>query len=165
LFRWLRGLFRGGREDAALEARAEVGSLRLELEEKERALERLGQELERRRREEGQRVARELEDRWQALLSDLSSPLSLLLTQAQLLERGIQVPPQEVARMVGFLGRVLSDHGLEVEGRVGERVSFDPSRHDPGSSSSPAPGEEVVVRTVGLCFRGRVLKKAGVERE
>ena len=165
MLRWLRGLFPGGRGEALLEARRELGSLRLELEEKEKALERLARELEKRRREESERVSGELDARWEAVLADLSSPLSLLLTQAQLLERGIQVPPREVARVAGFLERVLSDHGLEVEGRVGERVSFDPSRHEPGESSSPAPGEEVVVKTVGLSFRGRVLRKARVERE
>ncbi len=159
MLRWLRGLF-----PEALKARAELGSLRLELEEKERALERLTQELERRREEESRRVARELEARWEAILSDLSSPLSLLLTQLQLLERGLPIPPQEVVRMGGFLSRVLADHGLEVEGRVGERVPFDPSRHEPGGSFHPAPGEEVVVNAVGLSFRGRVLRKAGVER-
>jgi molecular chaperone GrpE (heat shock protein) len=63
------------------------------------------------------------------------------------------------------LVRALEDNGLTVEGSVGERVPFDPDHHEPLSADvSLQAGQMVVVRFVGVAYRGKLLRKAGVEQ-
>jgi hypothetical protein len=66
-----------------------------------------------------------------------------------------------VKRMV----RVLEDHGMKLEGQVGDVVPFDPDQHEPLSAEvSIVRGEQVVVRFRGISHKGVLLRKAGIEK-
>jgi molecular chaperone GrpE (heat shock protein) len=89
-----------------------------------------------------------------------------LLTQADLLERdGKPIQAQDVLTVARRLVRVLEDHGLTLEGSVGETLPFDPNRHEPLSAEAALqPGEPAVIKFVGASYGGKVLKKSGVAR-
>ena len=172
MWRWSKPWFRPPRDVAAqpdqglLENERTAQSFRLELEEKNRLIANLTQELERQRKSEEARLAEAVQAQLERLLTDAAAPVAHLLTQAHLLEvQGTPVQAQDVLGVAQRLVRVLEDGGLAVEGRVSQTLSFDPHRHEPLSNEvSLTPGESVVVRFVGLTYRGKILRKAGVER-
>ena len=58
----------------------------------------------------------------------------------------------------------LSSEPPVAEGHIGETVAFDPNRHELlGSDIALTPGQSAVVRIVGASYRGKVLRKVGVE--
>ena len=101
------------------------------------------------------------------LLADTATPVSQLLTQAHLLEEeGKPVQATDVLAVAKRLVRVLEDHGLTMEGKVGEIVLFNPDRHEPLGAATEvaiAVGQPVTVRFVGTAYRGKLLCRAGVE--
>lgn len=170
--RWLRGLL--GSEPKSPDASGtgatgdgpEVAGLRLELRERERDVAALKAELERRRAGEESRLSEAAALQWERLVTDAAGPVAQLLTQAHLLEAEEKpVQARDVLAVARRLVRVLQEAGLGVEEEVGRRVSFDPNRHEALSSEARlAPGEEVEVRVVGISYRGRVLRRAGVRK-
>jgi molecular chaperone GrpE (heat shock protein) len=55
--------------------------------------------------------------------------------------------------------------GLEPIAEFGKEVSFDPHMYEPlAADRSFSAGESVVVRFVGYRYKGRILRKALVER-
>ncbi|MFP4346189.1 MAG: nucleotide exchange factor GrpE [Anaerolineales bacterium] len=151
-----------GAEIVALER--EVQSLRLDLQEQRALAERLKQELERARDSAGTEVAQQVQARIERLLAAAGAPVAQLQTQAHLLEEGQPVRGRDVMAVAQRLVRVLEDQGLTLEGSVGERVPFDPNRHEPLSTGvALQPGQPVIVRFVGIGYQGRLLRKAGVE--
>lgn len=165
---WLARLI--GKEPAhkeALDSEREAQSMRLELEEQERKIEELGRELDRLRRNAVARTGDAVRGQMERLLTDTATPVSQLLTQAHLLEtEGKPVQTKDVLAVAKRLVRVLEDNGLTLEGRVGEIVSFNPDRHEPLSAatgSAAAAERPVSVRFVGTSYRGKVLRKAGVQ--
>jgi molecular chaperone GrpE (heat shock protein) len=170
VFQWLRRRFGRPREEAGepegrtVDLQRDVQALRLELQERDRALAALKGELERLRRGEGERVAAAARVEWERLLAAAAAPVAQLLTQAHLLEaEGKPVQARDVLAVARRLVRLLEDEGLAAEGRVGEAVAFDPDRHEPlGGDFRPQRGEPAVVRVLGVSWRGRVLQRAGV---
>jgi molecular chaperone GrpE (heat shock protein) len=78
---------------------------------------------------------------------------------------GHPVQAKDVMVVAKRLVRVLEDNGLKLAGNVGETVRFDPNHHEPLSAgASPKQGEHVVVRFVGVAYRGKLLRKAGIEK-
>lgn len=144
----------------------EAQGLRLDLQEKERAVANLTSELERLRSSEVARINEAAQAQMEQLLTDLASPVAQLLTQAHLLEvEGKPVQVKDVLTVARRLVRVLEDEGLTLEGKVGETVSFDPNHHEPLSGNiSLTSGQNVVIRFVGITLQGKVLRKAGVEK-
>jgi molecular chaperone GrpE (heat shock protein) len=152
-------------DDADLPAlRREVQSQRLELAERERVLANLKSEMERLRRGEGERIAAAVQTQVERLLSSAAAPVAQLLTQAHLLEvEGKPVEARDVLAVARRLLRVLEDEGLALEGSVSATVAFDPNRHEPlSSATSLTAGQSAVIRFVGVAYRGKVLRKAGV---
>jgi molecular chaperone GrpE (heat shock protein) len=147
-----------------MELEREAQSLRLDLEEQERLAANLREELTHQRAVASARVAEAVQAQVAGLLSDAATPIAQLLTQAHLLEvEGKPVQAGDVLAVAKRLVRTLEDNGLDLEGQVGQRVSFDPNRHEPLSAdASPAPGQPVVVRFVGVAYQGQLLRKAGV---
>lgn len=137
--------------------------LRLELEEERRALERARGELVRQR--ERERVAEAARGQVERLLAGAASPAAQLLTQAHLVEaEGRPVAVGDVLAVALRLVGALEAEGLERVGRVGERAVFDLVLHEPlGEGAGLAAGSAVVVRFVGVGYRGVTLRKAGVE--
>jgi molecular chaperone GrpE (heat shock protein) len=145
--------------------RREVQSQRLELAERDRALANLKSELERLRRGEGDRIAAAVQAQVERLLAGAAAPVAQLLTQAHLLEMdGKPVPATDVLAVARRLVRALQEEGLTLEGQVSATVAFDPNRHEPLSSATRlTPGQSARIRFVGVAYRGKVLRKAGVE--
>jgi molecular chaperone GrpE (heat shock protein) len=168
---WLQRLL-GRTEDGGTDAERllalERGAqeLRLRLKEANDQLAALREECERLRAGEAARVADAVRDRLERVLTDAAGPAAQLVTQAHLLEaEGKPVQARDVLAVARRLVRVLEGEGLTLEGRVGERAAFDPARHAPLGGDAVAPGQPVVVRFVGVSCRGRVLRKAGVDKE
>jgi molecular chaperone GrpE (heat shock protein) len=151
-------------EGAALELQREAQALRLELQERDRALAALRADVERLRRGEQERVAAAVQVERERLLVAAAAPVAQLLTQAHLLEvEGKPVQARDVLAVARRLVRLLEDEGLAPEGRIGEAVGFDPDRHEPlGGDFNPRRGEAVVVHVPGVNWRGKVLQRAGV---
>lgn len=111
-----------------------------------------------------------------ALISEIAVPLSDLATLIGLAEEGrAAVSVEDMLAAARRLVNACGKHGIALEGQVGERRPFDPERHEALTDAdalldlllSPAeellPGQPVVVRCVGVAYRGKSLRKAGVE--
>ena len=142
-------------------------SLRLQLDERARAVERLSGDLERLRREQDARVEERVASQLERLMGDLAGPLSQLHTQNHLVaNKGVNLSASDVLAVARQIERIAAGHGLTLECAPGETASFDPDRHEAlSSSAAPSPGETVIVRFAGAAFNGRVVHKAGVEKE
>jgi len=171
MWAWLSRLL--GRESQAagssadeplLKAEREVQELRLVVQEHEAQTETLRAELQRARAGEAARLSDAVEERVERLLASVSAPVAQLTTQAHLLEaEGKPVEARDVLAIAKRLVGALVDAGLTLEGVVGESASFDPDRDELLSGSAPPPGDSVIVRFPGCSYRGRMLKKTGVE--
>ncbi|HKQ72793.1 MAG TPA: hypothetical protein VJ810_03630 [Blastocatellia bacterium] len=153
--------------DRALALEREAQGLRLEMQERERLASSLKNELERQRNGESARIAEAVQSRIEKLMADMAAPVAQLLTQARLLEiEGKPVQARDVLVVAKRMVRALEDEGLTLEGGVGETLSFDPNRHEPlGGQATLTPGQTVVVRFAGVSYRGRLIRKAGVEKQ
>jgi molecular chaperone GrpE (heat shock protein) len=165
VLRLLRRWFRRptAADGPALSREREAQALHLELQERDRVIAALRADLERLRRGEGERVAAAVQAERERLLTDAAAPVAQLLTQAHLLEvEGKELQARDVLAVARRLVRLLEGEGLTPEGRIGAEVAFDPDRHEPLGDFAPRPGQTVIVRIVGVSWRGRVLCKAAV---
>jgi molecular chaperone GrpE (heat shock protein) len=165
--KWLDTLLaRLSPDEQLLALEREAQNLRLELEERDQLLANLHIELERQRSGASARVTESVQAQIEQLLTEAAAPVAQLLTQAHLLEvEGRPVQARDILAVAKRLVRAFEDHGLTLEGSVGQTVPFDPDRHEPLSGGAyPDPGQPVVVRFVGVAYRGKLLRKAGVEQ-
>ena len=148
-------------EEQVIELERELQSLRLELEEQRRGAAKLKQELERQRGGETQRQAAA---QVEAMLLDAAAPVSQLQMQAHLLK--VEAKPVQAGDILAVatrLVRALEDHGLTLEGHVGDTVKYNPNQHELLSVDSAVEGgQQVVIRLVGISYKGKLLRKAGV---
>jgi molecular chaperone GrpE (heat shock protein) len=156
----------GGRSDEqVLRLERELGEARLELAQRDRSIERLRAEVGRVR----DAAAQDARERGQAnverLVVAIGAPLVQFMTQAHLHRTGLhEVRVGDVLDVGTRLVRSLREVGVDMVGKVGEAEPYDPDRHDPLSTAAvPVAGERIVVRVVGLSYRDRVVRKAGVE--
>lgn len=166
MLEWFAKLFgKKPTDESVAELEREAQSLRLELEERDRVVANLKGELERQRGSASAHVSEAVQVQVEGLLADVATPVAQLLTQAHLLEvEGQPVQARDVLAVAKRLVRTLEDNGLTLEGSVGESVPFDPDHHEPLSADAPLnPGQTVAVRFVGVAYRGKLLRKAGVE--
>jgi hypothetical protein len=167
---WLRGIFNrdksGNEADGSiLEAKRDAQTLKLELEDRERTISALRNELDHHRssdldaREAGAQLQIE------RLLSDAATPVAQLVTQAHLIEtEGKDVQARDVLAAAQRLIRCLEGAGMALEGCVGDTVAFDPNRHESlDSNKSIVRGEPVTIRLVGISHKGKIIRKAGVK--
>ena len=142
----------------------EIQNLRLELTDRNQLIDKLKQQLEQQRTSEKNNIDSAVQNQIELLLTDTAAPVTQLLTQAHLLDEGKPVQAKDVLLVAKRLILTLEDNGLTIVGQVGETVSFDSNLHEPLSASSEVnPGAEVVVRFTGVSYRGKVIRKAGVE--
>ncbi len=155
----------GGSHEALLTAQNGLQGVRLELGESERQVARLQAELERQKSGEQGRVDAASREAIEGLLAAAATPATQLLTQAFLLEHeGTAVQPRDILAVARRLVRALEDHGLQVVAAPGDLVAFDPCVFEPLAGGTLSDGERVVVRFPGAAYRGKVLRKAAVER-
>lgn len=152
-----------GLPEDTLVLQRQVQALRLDVAEREREIARLQADLGRTRVGADAAAQTQLA----ALMCDVATPAAQLLTQVYLLEQvGQDVSARDVLALAKRLLRALADHGLTVEGAVGDTVAFDPDRHAVlGPESAPRAGQPVIVRVPGIAYRGAILHKAGVEKK
>ena len=166
MWRWFKRLLKPRRRDEdLLTLERETQSLRLDLEEKERLAANLKGEIERLREGEDDRIIQAVGAKMEALITDAATPVVQLLTQAHLLETGKPIQAKDVLSVAMRLVRLLEDMGLEIGSKVGEMVDYDPTLHEPLGSETITPVESVVVKFVGIRYKGEVVRKATVARE
>jgi molecular chaperone GrpE (heat shock protein) len=164
---WLKQWFNpspAAADGQVLALQRELQHVRLELQEREQALIRLQQELERQRSGSSARLNEAVQVQLEQLLADAASPVAQLATQAHLLEvEGKPVRASDVLAVTKRLVRLLEDHGLALVGQAGQVVSFDPNQHEPLQSGvTLTTGQPVVIRFAGVTYQGKLLRKAGV---
>jgi molecular chaperone GrpE (heat shock protein) len=97
-------------------------------------------------------------------MQSAAAPAAQLALQAHLLEaEGKPVAARDMLAVARNLVRALETEGLLLEEKPGQRVAFDPNRHEPLSTETPiAVGQPALVKLPGLSFQGALLRKAGV---
>jgi molecular chaperone GrpE (heat shock protein) len=139
----------------------EFAEVRLELVDSRQAMNLFRKRIE----DMGSDTSVPVDDTLEALLEDLVSPLSQLRMQAALLESGRQISGGSVMALARQLVEALENAGLEPLGAFGREIPFDPQTCDPLAADMVFhPGETVVTRFIGYRYRGRILRKALVER-
>lgn len=147
-----------------LRRESELRRLRFELEESAAALLRARSDLAREREQAEDRAEEAIHAEVSRLLDTIGTPAVQLETLAHLHGSGSAQPGTGDVLDVGIrLVRGLEDFGVRRCGAVGERQPFDPVRHDPLGATAVEPGQPVVIRFVGLDYRSRIVRKAGVE--
>jgi molecular chaperone GrpE (heat shock protein) len=151
--------------DLMLALEKELQSLRLELEARDRRIGSLQHEIERLAERQEQVQAEVTAARMEGLFTEIASPASQLLTQADLLERqGKPVQAEDVLAIARRIIRMVERHGVKFEGQPGEQVIYDPALHTPlNQSGAPQPGQPVTIRFAGVFYRSKVIYKAVVE--
>jgi molecular chaperone GrpE (heat shock protein) len=98
----------------------------------------------------------------EALFDDLSAPLVQLFALDHLAQSK-PVQAQDVLAVAQRLNSTLRQHGLVLEGQIGEHLPFDPNRHTPLSTETAlVAGQPVTLRFPGVSYQGKLLQKAGV---
>ena len=148
-----------------LDLRSEVQKLKIEIQERDKTLARLKDDLSREREARTTQVAESIRDSMEKLMVNAASPVSQLVTQAHLLEsQDKPVQARDVISVSKRLIRVFEDAGMKTEGSIGEIASFDPNYHAPlAGDASIKIGDRVIIRLTGVSFNGRIIRKAGVE--
>lgn len=161
MLKWIKSLFSGQPE---VTSENEVQTLKLELAERDQRIAQLKADLERQRQQADARGVESVQAQLEQLFAEAATAVSQLQTQAHLLEaenRPIQA--RDVLTIAKRLVRVLEDNGMSLQNRVGEQVSFDPNLHEPLAGAAPRAGQPAIVRFTGVAFRGKLLRKSGVE--
>jgi hypothetical protein len=151
--------------ELALRKEKELQTLRMELDEAKHGNEVLKQEIERMRASQELSLGLALNNRMEALFTDLAGPASQILTQADLLEnRGKPVQARDILSVARRIVRALERNGAFFEGKLGEEVEFDPNRHTPIRSDRVyQSGQLVIVRFSGVSYQGKMIYKVMVE--
>jgi molecular chaperone GrpE len=169
--KWIEGLrkrqeLESPPKEGSLEQASEAQHLRIELEERERQLELLKNEVTRLRVSTQELTEAARSAQMERLLAESAAPVVQLMTQAYLLDvQGRPLQARDVLAVTRRLVQVLEEQGMQVVGKIGEIQPFDPDRHDPmASGHTIEPGTPVTIRFVGIAYRDHLLKKIGVER-
>jgi molecular chaperone GrpE (heat shock protein) len=154
-------------EDISPADQNELQTLRLELDESQRQIETLRQEVERLRIRQDELVNSQVSMRLEGLYTDLSAPASQILTQASLVEnQSRQVQAHDILTVAKRMVRMLERNGMIFEGKPGEHLSYDPARHAPVHNGKIInQGQAVIVRFSGVSYQGKMIYKAIVEQE
>lgn len=167
MFSWLRKKRQVEKKDESLlDIQNELQSLRLEIQEKGKIITKLKDDLNRERDGKTAQV-KELNQAFiEKIIADASTPISQILTQSYLLEsEGKPIQAKDIISVSKRLIRVFENAGMNIEGTVGEKVSFDPNYHSPLSTNSEIKaGDKVIIRLVGISYQGKIIRKAGVEK-
>jgi molecular chaperone GrpE (heat shock protein) len=163
---WLKSLFQKEQDKGDLrQLEREVQSLRAMLEDQDRIIAKLTSELKQHRSEAEFRLKRSAQAVIEKIAVELAAPVAKLNSQAYVVEE--QNHPLNVRDVLGVAKQfiqIFQSFGLRLEGYVGEMTPFDPDHHMPLKQDvSLSQGDPVVIRFVGVAFRGKLLRKAGVE--
>ena len=166
MLNWLKSLFQSGQETGRVrQLEREVQSLRVMLADQDKVIAQLRSELQKHRNETEVRVKKSAQVVIEKLMADVAILVTKLNSQTYVVEeqkRPLNV--KDVLAVVKQLMQVFQNFGLRLEGYVGEMTSFDPDHHLPlRNDVTFVQGEPVIVRFVGVAYRGKLLRKARVE--
>jgi molecular chaperone GrpE (heat shock protein) len=144
----------------------EIQSLQMELEARKQSISALKQEVERLRERQEAAVEEAASVRLEPLFTDLASPVSQILTQADLLEQqGKPVQAADILAVARRIVRAVERHGIAFEGKIGGQAAYDPNLHTlMNKDSVPKPGQTVTIRFVGISYKNKMIYKAIVEQ-
>jgi molecular chaperone GrpE (heat shock protein) len=97
--------------------------------------------------------------------SGLSSPVSQLYYQKMLFEKGTQVNPENIFKLVGAILSTLGETGMKVLHKPGENCTFDPELMNPVK-----PGlyislnDPVIIYLPGFRFQNKIIGKSLVDK-
>ncbi len=162
MLKWIKSFFSSS-QTAGSENEAQA--LKLELAERERLIAQLKADLDRQRRQAETQAVESLQAQLEGFFTEVARPVAQLQTQAHLFEvENRPVQTRDVLTIARRLIRVLEEHGLDLANEVSEQVPFDPNLHEPlGEGAALRPGQAVIVRFAGVAYRGKLLRKAGIE--
>lgn len=99
-------------------------------------------------------------------VEDLAAPLSQLRMQGSLLQSGKDISGRSVMALASKLADLLEEAVLEPIGTTGQEVDYDPQFCEQLSAAAGlADGETVTVKFVGYRYKGRLIRKALVDRK
>lgn len=155
----------GPDQASLLSLQNQVQSLKLELEESNKTIRQLTEVIERSRSQSAASGQEKADARLEALFTTLSGSVSQLLTQAELIDGlGKVIPAQDVLVLVKKIIKGLQENGLTLSGQIGQVVVYNPDLHAPVSNDTPlSPGKDVLIRFVGVNYKGKLLRKALVD--
>jgi molecular chaperone GrpE (heat shock protein) len=163
---WLKSLFQKEQDKGNLrQLEREVQSLRAMLEDQDRVIANLTSELKQHRSKAEFRLKRSAQAVIEKIAVDLAAPIAKLNSQAYVVEeQNHPLNVRDVLDVAKQFIQIFQNFGVRLEGYVGEMTPFDPDHHIPLKRDiSISPGEPVVIRFVGVAFRGKLLRKASVE--
>jgi molecular chaperone GrpE (heat shock protein) len=163
---WFKSLFRKERESGrGQQLEREVQSLRAMLEDQDRVVEKLTKELQQHRKEAEFRVMKSAQVVLEKLMAEVAASVTKLNSQIYVVEeQNHPLNVRDVLAVAKQFMQVFQNFGLRLEGYVGEMTSFDPDHHLPLKNDVALDqGEPVIVRFVGVAYRGKLLSKARVE--
>jgi predicted RNase H-like nuclease (RuvC/YqgF family) len=166
VFNGLKSLFRKKQDTGPImQLEREVQSLRTMLEEQDKVITKLKKDLTQLQSETEFRAKKFIQAKLEELMSEVASLITQIHTQAYLVEeKNRPLNVRDVINVAKRFERVFQNRGLRLEGYVGEITSYDPDHHKTLQTDVPVvEGEPVVVRFVGVAYRGKLLSKAAVE--
>jgi molecular chaperone GrpE (heat shock protein) len=147
--------------DEMVSINRELAETRLELADARRALNLCRRRIEDAEANAGHSSADPLEN----LFLDLASFLSQLKMLAALMDSGSEIIGNSVMALVRQLIDAVEKAGMEPIAACGKEIPFDPRACEAMAADiSFLPEEPVVVRFVGYRYKGRIIRKALVER-
>jgi molecular chaperone GrpE (heat shock protein) len=147
-----------------MKSECELQSLRLELEEKERSLRSAQHELDVRHKQMESASSAMTNARTEQLFAELAGPVASFITQSYLFGTdNKQLELKDVIALGKRFVSCLKNHGLQIEGKVGETFEYNSNLHEPLSLGEIIEErDEVMVRIVGISYQGKILRRAGV---
>lgn len=143
----------------------ELQSLKLELQGRDASVRSMSNEIERLQKNEQQKLELTLNGEFEKLFTDISGPVSQLLTQEALSKTNANISAADVLILVRQLVRSLERNGLEIKGKVDDKAEYHSGFHEILTSTSLSEGQAVRVKIPGIGFKGKVVRKAMVTEE
>lgn len=150
-------------EARVLELESIVQSLKLDLSEQEKNLAQIKAELSLLSKKQDSTVKGMVSSQTENFLKDMAAPVAQLVTQFHLCrERPVQL--KDVLAVSMRLVSGLEALGLKLEGKIGDIVDFDSSRHEGLSleAEPPAEGSPVTITMPGVSYDKKLLRKTAV---
>lgn len=145
----------------------ELQTLRLELETHEQRANTAQHELDLLQRQLDTSVELGVQTILDKLFQEMSGPIAQLSTLDDLCNvQGKPLQAKDVLVVANRFVDSLKEYGVHLQGTISETVAFDPNLHEPLSLEEGIDqGEPVLVRMVGISYKGKVLRRAAVTRK
>lgn len=168
MFAFIRDLFKSKEElkearKRILELDSTLQTLKLEMQEQDRLLKQVRNDVDLADRKSESTVKVMYEQQMEALAKDLASPMVQLKTQ-QHLSAQRQIQAKDVLTIAMRLLQSVESLGVKLEGQIGDEVAFDSTIHEGLSiyDESPRDGVPVKISMPGVSYNTRVIRKISV---